>query len=44
MHLPRGVGVSDIEDLLLDELNLHRGDIIVTIHQPEPFLIRFERG
>ncbi|CAN6252346.1 unnamed protein product [Urochloa humidicola] len=44
MHLPRGAGAQEIEDLLLDKLNLERGAITVTIHQPEPFLIRFEQG
>ena len=43
LHLPRGAGAGDIEDLLLDELHLRRGDILVSVLQPEPFLIRFER-
>nr|TKW15256.1 hypothetical protein SEVIR_5G225400v2 [Setaria viridis] len=30
MHLPRGVGARDIENLLLAELQLHRGDVTVT--------------
>ncbi|CAN6203027.1 unnamed protein product [Urochloa humidicola] len=42
MHLPRGVGAKDIEELLLHELHLRRGDVTVTINQPEPYLIRFD--
>ncbi|CAN6333854.1 unnamed protein product [Urochloa humidicola] len=44
MHLPRGAGARDIEDLLLDKLRLERGDITVTVNQPEPFLVRFKHG
>nr|TKW20782.1 LOW QUALITY PROTEIN: hypothetical protein SEVIR_4G111400v2 [Setaria viridis] len=41
LHLPRGAGAKDIKDLLLDKLHLQRGEVIITMHQPEPFLIRF---
>ncbi|CAO2170287.1 unnamed protein product [Urochloa humidicola] len=44
MHLPRGAGAQEIEDLLLDKLDLQRGDLTVSVHQPEPFLIRFEQS
>ncbi|CAN6226455.1 unnamed protein product [Urochloa humidicola] len=44
MHLPRGAGARDIEELLLDKLRLEPGDITVTINQPEPFLIRFKHA
>lgn len=42
MHLPRGTGAQEIEDLLLDKLHLHRGEISVIVNQAEPYLIRFE--
>nr|TKW39447.1 hypothetical protein SEVIR_1G179500v2 [Setaria viridis] len=41
IHMPRGAGARDIEDLLREQLRLQQGDIIVAVHQPEPFLIRF---
>ncbi|CAN6343053.1 unnamed protein product [Urochloa humidicola] len=44
MHLPHGAGAQEIEDLLLDKLDLQRGDLTVSIHQPKPFLIRFEQS
>ncbi|CAO1940312.1 unnamed protein product [Urochloa humidicola] len=44
LHLPRGAGAQEIEDLLLDKLELQCGDITVTVHQPEPYLIRFEHS
>ena len=40
---PRGAGAQDIEELLLEALKLERGAVTITIHQPEPYLIRFER-
>ena len=43
LHLPRGAGALDIEELLLNTIHLERGAITVTVHQPEPYLIRFER-
>ena len=43
LHLPRGAGAQDIEELLLEALKLERGAVTVTVHQPEPYLIRFER-
>ena len=43
LHLPRGAGAQDIEELLLSTLHLERGAITVTTHQPEPYLIRFQR-
>jgi hypothetical protein len=42
MHLPRDAGARDIETLLADKLRLEAKDISVTLHQPEPYLIRFE--
>ena len=43
LHLPHGAGAQDIEELLLDALKLERGAVTITVHQPEPYLIRFER-
>lgn len=42
MHLPRNAGARDIAELLARELHIQRRDITVTLHQPEPYLIRFE--
>ena len=42
IYLPRGTRARDIEALLLHDLHLRHGDIYITVHQPEPFLIRFE--
>jgi hypothetical protein len=42
MHLPRDAGARDIAELLADKLNLDSKDLSVTLHQPEPYLIRFE--
>jgi len=42
LHLPRRAGAQDIEELLLEALKLERGAVTVTIHQPGPYLIRFE--
>ncbi|CAO2168544.1 unnamed protein product [Urochloa humidicola] len=44
LHLPHGAGAKEIEDLLLDKLQLQCGDLTISIHQPEPFLIRFEHN
>ncbi|CAO2201038.1 unnamed protein product [Urochloa humidicola] len=44
MHLPRDAGARDIEAMLLQALHLQKGALTVTLHQPEPYLIRFERG
>jgi hypothetical protein len=41
MHLPCHAGARDIERLITDDLKLQPGDIAVTLHQPEPYLIRF---
>ncbi|CAN6324551.1 unnamed protein product [Urochloa humidicola] len=43
MHLPRDAGARDIEATLLHALRLQKGAIAVTLHQPEPYLIRFVR-
>jgi hypothetical protein len=42
LHLPRDVGARDIATLLADKLRLEARDISVTLHQPEPYIIRFE--
>jgi hypothetical protein len=42
MHLPRDAGACDIATLLADKLRLEAKDISVTLHQPEPYIIRFE--
>ncbi|CAN6356067.1 unnamed protein product [Urochloa humidicola] len=44
LHLPVGDGARAIEELLVEQLHLQRCDISVTVHQPEPYLIRFERS
>ncbi|CAO1948691.1 unnamed protein product [Urochloa humidicola] len=44
MHLPSGAGAREIEELLLEKLGLERGDLTVTVHQPEPFLIYYEHS
>ncbi|CAO2043195.1 unnamed protein product [Urochloa humidicola] len=44
LHLPPGEGARAIEELLMEKLHLQRGDVSVTVHQPEPYLIRFERS
>jgi hypothetical protein len=41
MHLPPHAGARDIECLITEELNLQLGDLAVTLHQHEPYLIRF---
>ncbi|CAO2147683.1 unnamed protein product [Urochloa humidicola] len=43
MHLPQGDGARAIQELLMEKLRLQRRDVTVTVHQPEPYLIRFER-
>jgi hypothetical protein len=42
MHLPHDAGARDIATLLADKLRLEAKDIFVTLHQPEPYIIRFE--
>ena len=32
MHLPRGVGAQDIEDLLMEKLHLSRGEVTVFVN------------
>ncbi|CAO1939196.1 unnamed protein product [Urochloa humidicola] len=44
MHLPRGDGARAIEELLREQLHLQRGEVTVLVHQPEPYLVRFERS
>jgi hypothetical protein len=44
MHLPQGVEARDIAALLTRQLQLQPGDITVTLNQPEPYLIRFEKA
>ncbi|CAN6342863.1 unnamed protein product [Urochloa humidicola] len=44
LQLPHGADAQEIEDLLLDKLELQRGDLTIMVHQPEPFLIRYERS
>lgn len=39
-----GAGVCDIPELLTRELRLRRGEVSVMLHQPEPYLIRFENA
>ncbi|CAO2150853.1 unnamed protein product [Urochloa humidicola] len=42
LHLPHGDGARAIEELLVEQLHLHPRDVTVLVHQPEPYLIRFE--
>ncbi|CAN6356994.1 unnamed protein product [Urochloa humidicola] len=44
IHLPRGDGARAIEELLVEQLRLQPRDVTVLVHQPEPYLIRFERS
>nr|TKW31403.1 hypothetical protein SEVIR_2G103800v2 [Setaria viridis] len=44
LHLPPDAGARDIADLLTRELHLQPGDVAVTLHQPKPYLIRFEQA
>ncbi|CAN6349515.1 unnamed protein product [Urochloa humidicola] len=41
MSAPASTGIREIEAVVLDELCLQRGDVRVSRHQPEPFLIKF---
>jgi hypothetical protein len=41
MHLPQGAGARDIAVLLTRRLRLQPGEVMVTLNQPEPYLIRF---
>ncbi|CAO2038638.1 unnamed protein product [Urochloa humidicola] len=43
IHLPQGDGAQAIQELLVEKLHLQRRDVAVTVHQPEPYLVRFER-
>ncbi|KAJ1260193.1 hypothetical protein BS78_10G213600 [Paspalum vaginatum] len=40
--LPQGAGVRQVEETILDELRLLRGEVHVSTHSPEAFLIKFE--
>nr|TKW17005.1 hypothetical protein SEVIR_5G337100v2 [Setaria viridis] len=42
LHLPPDAGARDIAGLLSRELRLRQGEVSVTLHQPEPYLIRFD--
>jgi hypothetical protein len=44
MHLPQGTGARDIAVLLTRRLHLQPGEVTVTLNQPEPYLIRFEKA
>lgn len=41
--LPQGAGVRQVEETILDELRLKRGEVTVSQHSPEAFLIKFEQ-
>jgi hypothetical protein len=41
MRAPATTGVREIEAVVLDEMCLHRREVTVSQHQPEPFLIKF---
>ncbi|KAJ1291556.1 hypothetical protein BS78_02G324500 [Paspalum vaginatum] len=40
--LPQGAGVRQIEETILDELRLLHGEVHVSKHSPEAYLIKFE--
>nr|TKV97270.1 hypothetical protein SEVIR_9G483300v2 [Setaria viridis] len=42
LHLPSGAGARDIAGLISRELRLRPGEVSVTLHQPEPYLIHFD--
>jgi hypothetical protein len=44
MHLPQGAGARDITALLARQLHLQPDNVTVTLNQPEPYLIRFEKA
>ncbi|XP_022678655.1 uncharacterized protein LOC111255768 [Setaria italica] len=44
LQVPPDAGARDIARLLTRELHLRPGDVSVTLHQPEPYLIRFEQA
>jgi hypothetical protein len=44
MHLPQGAGVRDITVLITRQLHLQPGAVNVTLNQPEPYLVRFEKA
>jgi hypothetical protein len=44
LHMPQGAGTRDITALLTRQLHLQPGDVTVTLNQPEPYLIRFEKA
>nr|TKW05757.1 hypothetical protein SEVIR_7G197400v2 [Setaria viridis] len=44
LHLPPDAGARDITNLITRELRLQPGDVTVTLHQPEPYLVRFEHA
>ena len=41
MSAPASTGVREVEAVVLDEMCLHRGEVVVSRHQPEPFLLKF---
>ena len=41
--LPQGAGVRQVEETILYELRLKRGEVTVSQHSPEAFLIKFEQ-
>ncbi|CAO2034925.1 unnamed protein product [Urochloa humidicola] len=43
MSAPASTSAREIEAVVLDELCLRKGDVTVFRHQPEPFLIKFNR-
>lgn len=41
MSAPTSTSVHEVEAVVLDEMRLHRGDVVVSRHQPQPFLLKF---
>jgi hypothetical protein len=44
MHLPQGCGARDIAALITRRLQLQATAVTVTLNQPEPYLVRFEKA
>ena len=41
MSAPASIGVREVEAVVLDKMHLRKGDVVVSRHQPQPFLLKF---
>ena len=41
MSTPASIGVCEVEAVVLDEMRLCKGDMVVSRHPPQPFLLKF---